>query len=224
MEFQTASEAKEKLSGLKAGFILFSGVNVEKTNPQIDQLVMDSSAKALRRFPTPESILEDPIVQACRSLFSMLGIDPTKERPSGEALIRRISSGKGIYRINTAVDVNNVVSMLTGLPCGSYDADKLHPPITFLIGKPGEAYIGIAGKELDAENKLLTRDSVSIFGGPTADSGRTAITHSTKNVLMLIYLPPNSPEETLQKAIVLAKEYMPQATGCRVENSGTYAL
>ncbi len=224
VEFQTSSDTKEKLSGLKVGHILFTGVNVEKSNSAVDALVQEASAEVSRKFPNPESILEDPVVKGFRTLFSKLGTDPTKERPSGEALIRRVSSGKGIYRINTVVDVNNVVSMLTACPCGSYDADRLQGNITLVIGKQGESYTGFGNKEINAENKLFTRDELSIFGGLTADSQRTSITTNTKKVLTLIYLPPEAPEETLQKAVKIAKEKMVDITGCKIDGSGIYSV
>ncbi len=223
-EFQTDSNAKEKLSGIKVGYLLFSRINVKKTNPKLEEVMGEAISTVLGRFPTPESILKDPVVQGFRTLFSKLGIDPTKERPSGEALIRRVSAGKGIYRINTVVDVNNMVSLLSGCPCGAYNADKIEGKISFIVGKKGESYEGIGGKKLDAENKLLTKDKISVFGGPTADSARTAITQNTKNVLMLIYLPPTAPEDVLLKAMELAKEKMSQVTGCTSEEAGIYRV
>ena len=65
---------------------------------------------------------------------------------------------------------------------------------TCIVGKKGKSYKGIGGKKLDAENKLLTKDKISIFGAPTADSVRTAITQNTKNVLILICFPSTAPE------------------------------
>ncbi len=223
-QFQTDNDAQEKLSEVKVGYILFSGLTVEKTNPKLEEVMEEAISTVSGKFSTPESILSDPVVQGCRALFSKLGLDPTKERPSGEALIRRVSAGNGIYRINTVVDVNNAISLLSACPCGAYNADKIKGKISFIIGKKGENYQGIGNRKLDAENKLLTKDELSIFGGPTADSARTAIAPDTKNVLMLIYLPPGSSEEILQSAMELAKEKMVQVTGCKLSESGIYKI
>ena len=46
-----------------------------------------------------------------RGLYKALGIDPTKTRPSNEALLRRALKGESLYRINTLVDALNLSSL-----------------------------------------------------------------------------------------------------------------
>ena len=76
-----------------------------------------------------------------------LGKDLSRYRGSAEALLRRVLSGKGMYKINTVVDINNLVSLKTFHPIGSYDLEKIKAPLTFRAGRPGESYKGI-GKEV----------------------------------------------------------------------------
>ena len=40
-----------------------------------------------------------------RQLYRNIGIDPTKNRPSSEALLRRTLKGHGLYQINSVVDI-----------------------------------------------------------------------------------------------------------------------
>jgi DNA/RNA-binding domain of Phe-tRNA-synthetase-like protein len=223
LSFNTDPESKEKLKGLKVGYISFENIKIEKSNETVDKLVNAASAQVNQRFQNSEQMTQDAIIQGIRELFYNIGLDPTKERPSGEALIRRIVKGQGIYRINTVVDINNVVSMTSAYPCGVYDADKIKGEITFLVGKAGENYEGLGGREVNSENRLLTRDEQSIFGGPTADSQRTSVNMDTKNVLMLIYSPEKSENVFLEKVIEKAKNMM-SLTGAVAKESGIYEI
>jgi len=223
LAFAVDPDSKEKLSGLKIGYILFEGAKVEKSNEQVDTLVNAATAQIKQRFQNPELMNQDAVLSGMRDHYYAIGMDPTKERPSGEALIRRIVNGKGIYRINTVVDINNVVSMTSGYPCGVYDSDNIRGAITFLVGKEGQNFEGLGGREVKSENRLLSRDEESIFGGPTADSKRTAVTDGTRNVLMLLYCPKNSEKVFLEKVMVKAKAMM-GLTGATAKGAGVFEI
>lgn len=59
-----------------------------------------------------------------RMLYRKLGKDPNRYRPSAEALTRRILQGKPLYRINTLVDLINLVSLHTGFSIGTPTSDE----------------------------------------------------------------------------------------------------
>jgi len=219
--FQIDPESKTKLTGLSLGYICFTGVKTEKRNEIIDQEISAASHAVKERFKDTKAIADDLMIKGIRSVFSKAGMDPTKERASGEALIRRIVGGQGIYRVNTVVDTNNVISIRTGCPCGVYDLDKVEGgTISLIVGRSGETYEGIGGKPLNAENRILTKDGKGFFGGPTADSARTSIMPATKEVLMLIYHPASSSSEILGETMKLAIMKMGQTTGAKAEDSG----
>jgi len=222
INFKVYPDAKEKLEGLKVGYVLFEEVRVNKNSLAMDNMVEVATVRVEEKFPDMDSISKDKVIKAMRKLFSTVGIDPTKERPSAEALIRRIVSGKEVYRVNTVVDMNNVISMTTGYPCGVYDAANVKGKVRLHIGKEGGKYIGIGGKEMSTDNRLLTKDDISIFGGPTADSRRTAVHSGTSRVLMLIYNPPGIPEKMLKETLEEAKAKMSEVTGGQVKESGIY--
>lgn len=201
-----------KLKGMNVGCLQFEMAKVEKSNPQTDAIVESAIEGVNTRFRSVEAISEYTAVKGIRRMFSTCGTDPTKERPSGEALIRRVVSGKGIYRVNTAVDVNNSVSLLHGHPCGVYDRDMIRGEVVVSIGIKGEVYKGIHGRLFSAEDRIVTRDEISIFGAPTADSERTSVNLGTKNILMLIY-HFGADAQLLLDSIEHAKKLMNRATG-----------
>ena len=61
------------------------------------------------------------ITAAVRTMYKRVGLDPTKMRPSSEALLRRVRKGDPLPRVNCLVDVINWCSVETQLPFGLYD-------------------------------------------------------------------------------------------------------
>ena len=73
---------------------------------------------------------EHPVAGGVRRLFKSVGIDPSRYRPSAEALVRRIVKGQDLYHINNIVDINNVCSIESLFPLGAYDRARIDGDIT----------------------------------------------------------------------------------------------
>ena len=128
-----------------------------------------------------------PQIAAMRSAYKVLGKDPSRYRGSAEALLRRVLSGKGLYRVNNVVDINNLISLKSLFPAGSYDLGNVTPPIELRIGAAGESYKGIGKDEINIENLPVFADVNGTFGSPTSDSERAMIRLESSNVLMVIF-------------------------------------
>jgi DNA/RNA-binding domain of Phe-tRNA-synthetase-like protein len=128
-------------------------------------------------------------VKAARSLFRALKVDPTKTRPSSEALLRRALKNKPLYRINTLVDAGNWCSLDFLLPLGLYDLDKIVGGVTLREGREGESYVGIANKTVNVAGRYVLVDEDGPFGSPVTDSLRTSITEATTRAVMSIFAP-----------------------------------
>ena len=74
---------------------------------------------------TTESIKLMPSIQATRTAYKRCGKDPSRYRPSGEALVRRLLNGHELYQINTVVDLINLASISFGYSIGGFDIDKI---------------------------------------------------------------------------------------------------
>lgn len=139
-------------------------------------------------------VAEVPPIAAARRAYKALGKDPSRYRVSSEALVRRIGQGKGLYRINTVVDTNNLVSLRSGYSVGSYRAEALAPPVVFRKATAGESYQAIGRGPLNLENLPLFADAEGPFGSPTSDSERSMITLDTQSVLMVIIAFGEAPD------------------------------
>ena len=101
--------------------------------------------------------------------------------------MRRVRRGDELYHINSVIDVNNLISIKSGLSVGSYDIEKIHGSVILRRAAQGEGYIGIGKDFLDMENMLVLSDDDGIFGSSMSDSTRTMVTNDAKSILVVIY-------------------------------------
>ena len=125
----------------------------------------------------------------CARCTSGPGLDPTKTRPSSEALLRRVRKGDELPRINSLVDVINWCSLESQLPFGLYDLDHVRGAVTLRLGRAGEEYPGIRKDVVHVADRLVLADDEGPFGNPTSDSARTMVTPSTIRALVVIFAP-----------------------------------
>ena len=135
---------------------------------------------------------EIPGIRGSRAAYKAFGRNPGRYRVSSEALLRRVRRSDELYHINSVVDVNNLISVESGLSVGSYDLQKIHSPIIFRKAIKGEGYHGIGKDFLDMENMLVLADDEGIFGSSMSDSTRAMVTENSHDILTVIYCFENT--------------------------------
>ena len=130
-------------------------------------------------------------VQNARNLFRAIGIDPTKHRPSSEALLRRALKGKEFYSVNSLVDIGNWCSLDFLLPICVYDKDKIRGEIKVRLGKENETYLAHNNRVINLNERYVIADDTGVFGSPITDSKRTAVDNNTRNTILVIFAPQN---------------------------------
>jgi DNA/RNA-binding domain of Phe-tRNA-synthetase-like protein len=187
----TMVEIDAKLRGhLCLGVVRAEGVAVRAEAPDV-WAAMDQVAAALRARYAGKAPAEMVELQPARELYRRTGEDPTKLRPSSEALLRRILRGEALYRINSLVDLCNLCALEFLLPIGLYDADRITGPVLIRLGIQGEGYDSLGKGVYAVTGRLALFDTHGPFGSPTNDSRRTAITEETRRCLMVIFGPGN---------------------------------
>ena len=156
---------------------------------------------------------ELPGIAETRQAFRALGKDPSRYRPSSEALLRRVAQGKGLMSVNTLVDLNNLVSLESRLPAGSYDLDRIEAPLALRIGAEGESYEAIARGPFNLANLPVLCDASGPFGSPTSDSVRTMVTPACRRVLLVLYA--FGAVEGLEETLTTAEEGLRRTCGGR---------
>lgn len=129
-------------------------------------------------------------VARARELYRRFGLDPTRVRPSSEALLRRLKKGEPLPRINSLVDVANALSVQLQVPVGLYDLDKVKgDELVIRLGSKGEGYTGIGKERVNVEGRICVADAEGPCGNPSADSARTMITTETERAAWIYFLP-----------------------------------
>ncbi len=178
---------------------------------------IDTLGAEYRATLTTESLKDMTSIQATRRIYKLCGKDPSRYRPSGEALVRRVLQGKGLYQVDTLVDLINLVSMKYGYSIGAFDADKFSgDTLTLGIGKEGEPYEGIGRGMINIAGLPVYRDAIGGVGTPTSDHERTKVSLSTTRLLVLVNGYDGSEQgvtDTAEYIIKLLNKYC-AATNC----------
>ena len=164
------------------GALQFADLRVTPTESAVSRT--PASADALH------AVAGDPsTVTLVRQMYRRLGIDPTKTRPSSEALLRRVGRGQPLPRINTLVDAVNRCSLESRLPYGVYDLGRVSGPVELRLGGAGDEYMGIRKATVHLAGRPALFDDRGPFGNPTADSVRTMITVGTTRAMVVVFAP-----------------------------------
>jgi DNA/RNA-binding domain of Phe-tRNA-synthetase-like protein len=129
-----------------------------------------------------------------RALYRRFGVDPTRYRPSSEALLRRVRRGDRLPRVNSLVDIANVVSLRLQVPVGLYDLALVEGGLEVRLGLDGESYAGIGKEAVSVAGRICVADALGPCGNPSADSARTMITTATERAAWIFFLPVAKPD------------------------------
>lgn len=125
-----------------------------------------------------------------RELYRRFGTDPTRTRPSSEALLRRMKKGELLPRVNSLVDVANALSVQLQVPVGLYDLDRVRgDELVLRLGVDGEGYEGIGKDHVNVAGRICVADEEGPCGNPSADAARTMITTITERAAWIYFLP-----------------------------------
>jgi DNA/RNA-binding domain of Phe-tRNA-synthetase-like protein len=197
--------AEEVKPLLRAGLVRAGPVAVGPAGPDLLG-EMERTAAALAAEHSGQQPSEIPGLGPARDLYRAFRIDPTRTRPSSEALLRRVLQGKPLPRILNAVDLCNLLSLQFLLPLGLYDSGKIRGDVTLRRGAPGESYPGIRKDDVHIEGRPVLADSQGPFGNPTSDSFRTSVTPDTRSLWLVLFAPAAFPRPTLESYTLRAAE------------------
>ena len=204
------SRMKELWPAVRVGCLQYQ-VQVERKNPELWAYLKKEIYKKAKDAIFDYGVNEIPNIKESRAAYKAFGKDPSRYRVSSEALIRRIGQGKGLYEVNTVVDVNNLISIESGFSVGSYDAARMGENLVFRIGEAGETYKGIGKEEIKIDALPVLADEQGAIGSSTSDSERAMITGEAREVLTLIY--SFSDNSDLEKALERGRTYLERYAG-----------
>ena len=201
-----------ELPDVKLGVVEADGVRVAPADAELARRI-EQACDRIRRDFTVESLAESEPTRAVRAMFRAWGVDPSKHRPSSEALQRRVVQGKGLYFVSNVVDIGNLGSIESGWSFGCYDRARLRPPIVFRDGTTGERYEGIGKRVWHLEGRPVLADVEGPFGSPISDSTRSMVTEPTREILTVVYAPSCASDASIEKVLAGLSERLVQFTG-----------
>ncbi len=200
MKLIFSKAVSERFAGLGVYCAELVGVETGGEKPELISYI-SAAVEAVKKEHVLERLVQNPLIRAYRDFFWRIGIDPTKTRPSAEALLRRVLAGRDFPRVNTLVDVYNVVSMQSLLPIAAFDADKLRGELVMDLSRNGEFFLGI-GMDKPAEltgKEVVVRDDEKLIAiYPYRDADATKVTLETRHVFLMVCGVPGIDVDYLQ--------------------------
>lgn len=215
MDLKIGVQLKTRFPELKVLTCEIEGVKVEKRNVELEKFQSEITKQVREQYDL-ESLKNLSTFRAYRDFFWRVGIDPTKNRPAAEALIRRILGGRTIPSINTLVDAYNLASIKTEIALAAFDADKLKGDLLMRFAEKGEEFLGIGMEKpmLLQGGEIVVSDGEKLVAMyPYRDADSTKITEKTKNVVLLVCGVPGIGEEILQNVARVALEFITRFCG-----------
>lgn len=199
--------------GLGVLELKMEGLVIRKTDRALEELKNEVQER-IRKTTSLSEVKDLQVFRAYRDFFWRVGVDPTKTRPAGEALIRRVLSGGSIPTINTFVDSYNLASLETYVAIAAFDLSRVNET-ALLMRRAGadETFLGIGmaspislkGTEIVIEDRS-SQKLIAVY--PYRDSDDSKVTEESKSVLLMMCGVPGLDLSTLERARAVCKEYV----------------
>lgn len=185
MNIYIGNDIKERCPETVLGVLTYT-MDVKKSEGKLLEQ-FEETARRLEETYTLPDIAKLARIRETREAYKALGKAPAHYRNAAEAMLRRIVKGRGLYRINNAVEINNLVSISSGYSMGTYDRARLSGDIWLRRAPEGSVYQGIGRDALNIEFLPVLYDDEGAFGNPTSDSERAMVTEGQKDLITVIY-------------------------------------
>jgi len=207
-------ELQSSFPGLRVVELKIDGLEVRGTDPALESFKREAHERVRQRTASLSEVKDQPVFRAYRDFFWRVGIDPTKVRPAGEALTRRILGGRDLPTVNTVVDAYNIASVETSVAIAAFDSGTIdEESLVMRRAMKGERFHGIGmispdsltGVEVVIEDEKSGK-LVAVY--PYRDSDDSKVTERTKGVLFMMCGVPGIDELTLERAKDSTREYV----------------
>lgn len=186
MQLTVSDEVRAAYPGLLVAVVFTSGFDGRTPWPQVDAAL--AALEAGEPLPAAE---DDPHIASWYAAYRAFGTNPKRERPSVDALRRRLARSGRLPRINPAVDCYNLISVTHGVPAGAFDMGALSGDVTIGFAEGDEDFVPL-GEPDEVEHP---RRGEVIYSDPKGvltrhwnhrDADRTKVTEDSADVVFLL--------------------------------------
>ena len=177
--------------------------------------------EALTHLPN-EEFSSNEVIKVWRDAFKKF---KTKKgaRSSIEALLKMVSTGKGLGTINPLVDIYNSISLKYAMPCGGEDMDKFIGDIRLTKATGDESFITLGSDKSEPpyEGEIVYKDDEGAICRcwNWRESVRTMLTEDTKNAFLCIELVDEKREKEFENALKELSQLVEKNLGGKYEIS-----
>lgn len=207
MKISISDEVSSICPGAALGVLSYKAYVMQSTQ-ELLKLFGDTISIVSEQYSI-DKIAQNSHVTTTRQAYKDLGKSPYEYRNASEAMIRRIVQGKGLYHINNIVEINNLISIISGYSIGSYDVNQLNGNIELRRANIGTHYNGIGKDSVNIEYLPTLYDGSGPFGNPSSDSRRAMIQLGEHEIISVIYSFDGVEEldNLLEKFSLYVKDY-----------------
>ena len=212
----------ELFPNAKIGIITCNGIdNTIKDENQYKDMISQGEKEALNHLPN-EEFSSNEVIKVWRDAFKKF---KTKKgaRSSIEALLKRVSTGKGLGTINPLVDIYNSISLKYAMPCGGEDMDKFIGDIRLTKATGDESFITLGSDKSEPpyEGEIVYKDDKGAICRcwNWRESVRTMLTEDTKNAFLCIELVDENREKEFENALKELSQLVEKNLGGKSEVS-----
>ena len=212
----------ELFPNAKIGIITCNGIdNTIKDENQYKDMISQGEKEALTHLPN-EEFSSNEVIKVWRDAFKKF---KTKKgaRSSIEALLKRVSTGKGLGTINPLVDIYNSISLKYAMPCGGEDMDKFIGDIRLTKATGDESFITLGSDKSEPpyEGEIVYKDDEGAICRcwNWRESVRTMLTEDTKNAFLCIELVDENREKEFENSLKELSQLVEENLGGKSEIS-----
>ena len=212
----------ELFPNAKIGIITCNGIdNTIKDENQYQDMLSQVEKEALTHLPN-EEFSSNEVIKVWRDAFKKF---KTKKgaRSSIEALLKMVSTGKGLGTINPLVDIYNSISLKYAMPCGGEDMDKFIGDIRLTKATGDESFITLGSDKSEPpyEGEIVYKDDEGAICRcwNWRESVRTMLTEDTKNAFLCIELVDENKEKDFKNALKELSQLVEENLGGKSEIS-----
>ena len=143
----------------------------------------------------------DPILEGFNILHDNVGVKRRKNIPASENLIKLLLKNHGMFYINKAVDIYNLISLETKLALGAHNTDRVSGDVSLRFTDGSEKYIPLGQEEpvpvapheycyCDDDNEVLCRLEIR-------QVHKTRVDESTRNIFYIVQGNEATPDSLL---------------------------
>lgn len=195
----------EKYPNTQIGYLV-TRVSVTKTDPFVEDLKLKLAKEIHALGVNATNFATHPNIEVWRKIYQEdFGVKAKTYRSSIESLLRRIVTGKKIWDICSVVDLYNCHSILSLMPMGGYDLNKISGDITIRMGRAGDNFFGL-GMQHPVEVKsnhviYADQERTLCWLWNHKDAAATSINETTREVVFFIDSVQKTDPDVLSNAL-----------------------